>query len=103
MRRRSSKMKTEDSTKKMLILQEECAMMNRQEYIESLRRLNPVIYLNGRRVESVVDDPMLKPHVNSAAMTYEMAFDPEFEDLMTTTSPDGEEDQPLHLHPPERG
>ena len=61
-------------------------MMTREAYIDSLRKLHPVIYLNGRKVDSVVDDPMLRPHVNSAAMTYAMAFDPEFEDLMTTTS-----------------
>ena len=29
---------------------------------------------------------MTKPHVNSAAMTYELAFDPLYENLMTATS-----------------
>lgn len=61
-------------------------MMNREQYLESLRKLKPVIYCNGRRIESVADDPMTRPHVNSAAMTYEMAFMPEFEDLMTVKS-----------------
>lgn len=61
-------------------------MMNGKEYRESLKKLNPVIYCNGRMITDVVDDPMTKPHVNSAAMTYELAFDPEYEDLMTATS-----------------
>lgn len=61
-------------------------MKNKEQYIESLRKLHPVLYCNGEKIESVVDHPMTKPHVNSAAMTYELAFDPEYEDLMTTTS-----------------
>ena len=61
-------------------------MMNKAEYLDSLRKLKPVIYCNGRKIESVVDDPMTRPHVNSAAMTYELAHDPEYADLMTVTS-----------------
>lgn len=61
-------------------------MMNGQQYKDSLKKLHPVIYCNGRKIESVVDDPMTAPHVNSAAMTYELVFDPEYEDLMTATS-----------------
>ncbi len=61
-------------------------MMNRQQYMDSLRKLSPVIYLKGRLVESVVDDPMTRPHVNSAGMTYELAGDPAHEELMTTVS-----------------
>jgi 4-hydroxybutyryl-CoA dehydratase/vinylacetyl-CoA-Delta-isomerase len=61
-------------------------MMNKEQYLDSLRRLKPVIYCNGRRIESVADDPMTRPHVNSAAKTYELAFDPQYEQLMTATS-----------------
>jgi 4-hydroxybutyryl-CoA dehydratase/vinylacetyl-CoA-Delta-isomerase len=51
-------------------------MMNKEQYLASLRKLKPVIYCNGRRIESVVDDPMTRPHVNSAAMTYELPTTP---------------------------
>lgn len=61
-------------------------MMTKDQYVESLRKLKPLIYLNGEIVESVVDSPMLWPHVNSAGMTYELAHDPMYEELMTTTS-----------------
>ncbi len=61
-------------------------MKTKEQYLESLRQLHPVIYCNGEKIESVVDHPMTRPHVNSAAMTYELAFDPEYEDLMITTS-----------------
>ncbi len=56
------------------------------QYIESLRKLKPIVYFEGKQIESVVDHPLTRPHVNSAALTYDMAFDPAFEDLVTATS-----------------
>lgn len=61
-------------------------MMNGQQYKDSLRKLNPTIYYMGEKIDCVVDHPMIKPHVNSAAMTYELACDPMYENLMTATS-----------------
>lgn len=40
----------------------------------------------GEKIDSVVDHPMTKPHVNSAAMTYELAQDPLYQNLMTADS-----------------
>ncbi|MGE1062445.1 4-hydroxyphenylacetate 3-hydroxylase family protein [Megasphaera paucivorans] len=61
-------------------------MMNKEQYMASLQKLHPIIYCNGKRIENVVEDPMTRPHVNSAAMTYELACDPAYENLMTATS-----------------
>lgn len=61
-------------------------MKTGQEYKDSLKKIAPLIYCNGRKIENVVDDPMTAPHVNSAALTYDLAFEPEYEDLMTATS-----------------
>jgi 4-hydroxybutyryl-CoA dehydratase/vinylacetyl-CoA-Delta-isomerase len=61
-------------------------MRTGKEYIESLRELKPKVYAFGEKVESVVDYPMFKPHVNTAAMTYELAVDPQYEQEMTATS-----------------
>ena len=61
-------------------------MMNGAQYRESLKKLHPVIYCNGEKITDVVDHPMTRPHVNSAAMTYELAFDPLCKNLMTATS-----------------
>jgi 4-hydroxybutyryl-CoA dehydratase/vinylacetyl-CoA-Delta-isomerase len=46
------------------------------------------VYFKGELLDSktLIDHPFIKGHVNSAAMTYELAFDPQYEDLMTTTS-----------------
>ena len=61
-------------------------MMNGQQYKESLKKLKPIIYYMGEKIDSVVDHPMTKPHVNSAAMTYELAQDPLYQNLMTADS-----------------
>jgi 4-hydroxybutyryl-CoA dehydratase/vinylacetyl-CoA-Delta-isomerase len=58
-------------------------MMNGKEYKESLKKLKPIIYYDGEKIEDVVEHPMTKPHVNSVAMTYELAFDPLYENLAT--------------------
>lgn len=61
-------------------------MKSSKEYIESLRQLNLKVYLFGKPVESPVDDPIIRPSLNSVAMTYGLAQNPEHEDLMTATS-----------------
>jgi 4-hydroxybutyryl-CoA dehydratase/vinylacetyl-CoA-Delta-isomerase len=62
------------------------SMMTGEQYIQSLRKMKPLVYYRGEKVESVVDHPGIRPHVNAAAMTYEMAHDPQFEELLTATS-----------------
>jgi 4-hydroxybutyryl-CoA dehydratase/vinylacetyl-CoA-Delta-isomerase len=61
-------------------------MMTGQQYRESLRRLKPEVYYLGEKIESVADHPSFLPHVNAAALTYDMALAPEFEELLSTTS-----------------
>lgn len=61
-------------------------MMTGQEYINSLRQLNTVIYAFGEKIENFVDHPLFQPHINAAALTYEMAHDPEYEELLNATS-----------------
>jgi 4-hydroxybutyryl-CoA dehydratase/vinylacetyl-CoA-Delta-isomerase len=61
-------------------------MKTPQEYIESLRKLNLVVYMFGKRVDSVVDDPIIRPSMNAVALTYALAMKPEYEEIMTATS-----------------
>ncbi len=61
-------------------------MKTGKEYEDSLRKLNLVVYLFGKKVENVVDDLIIRPSMNAVKMTYEMAAMPEHEDLMTATS-----------------
>lgn len=61
-------------------------MKNAEAYVESLRSLNLKVYLMGEQVHNLVDNPLIRPHINSASMTYELAHDMAFEDLMTVKS-----------------
>ncbi|GAF97469.1 unnamed protein product, partial [marine sediment metagenome] len=61
-------------------------MMTADEYRESLRKLKREVYAFGEKIANVVDHPLTRPHVNAAAMTYELAHDPRYEELTTATS-----------------
>jgi 4-hydroxybutyryl-CoA dehydratase/vinylacetyl-CoA-Delta-isomerase len=62
------------------------ALMTKERYIESLRKLNLKVYLFGELIENPVDHPIIRPSMNSVAATYDCAQMPEYEDLMTATS-----------------
>lgn len=62
------------------------ALMTGEQYIESIRKLNLQIYMFGEKIENPVDHPILRPSLNSVRMTYDLAQDPQYEDLMTATS-----------------
>jgi 4-hydroxybutyryl-CoA dehydratase/vinylacetyl-CoA-Delta-isomerase len=62
------------------------ALMTGEQYIESIRKMNMQIYMFGEKVESSVDNPILRPSLNSVRATYDLAQMPEYEDLMTAKS-----------------
>lgn len=62
------------------------ALMTGEQYVESLRKLKLKVYMFGELVENVVDNPILRPSLNSVKKTYELAQMPEYEDVMTATS-----------------
>ncbi|MBP1748462.1 MAG: hpaB, partial [Deltaproteobacteria bacterium] len=50
----------------------------KDEYIESLRSLNPVAYMFGERLTNVIDNPRLRAGIEATGATYEMAqLDPD--------------------------
>ena len=48
--------------------------MNAAEYRESLRRYKPRVWVDGERIESVVDAPSLQPGINAMGVTYDYAL-----------------------------
>lgn len=62
------------------------ALMTREQYIESLRKLKLKLYVFGELVENPVDHPLIRPSMNSVAMTYELAQQEEYKDIMTVKS-----------------
>lgn len=61
-------------------------MMTREEYIASLRKMNLQVYFMGEKIDNPVDHPMIRPSMNSVALTYELAQQEEYKDLMTAKS-----------------
>jgi 4-hydroxybutyryl-CoA dehydratase/vinylacetyl-CoA-Delta-isomerase len=62
------------------------ALKTPQQYLDELRQMDIELYMFGEKVENRVDHPIIRPSINSVAMTYKLALDPEYEDLMTATS-----------------
>lgn len=60
--------------------------MTSEQYIESLRKMNLKVYLFGELIDNPVDHPMIRPSMNAVAMTYKLAEQDEYKDLMTATS-----------------
>ena len=58
-------------------------MMSASDYRESLRRYKPRVFLDGRTVDSVADEPMLRPGINALGVSYDYALDPALAPLMT--------------------
>ncbi|SNS10874.1 4-hydroxybutyryl-CoA dehydratase / vinylacetyl-CoA-Delta-isomerase [Noviherbaspirillum humi] len=56
--------------------------MSSAEYRESLRRFKPRVYLDGRRVESVADEPGFAPGINALGVTYDYALKEQYAPLM---------------------
>lgn len=62
------------------------SLMTGEAYIESLRKMKTKVYLFGEQVENFVDHPIIRPSINSVAMTYTLAEKAEYADLMTVHS-----------------
>ncbi len=58
-------------------------LMTAADYRESLRRLTPRVFVNGRQVASVADEPLLAPGIAGVGVTYDFAHIPAHADLMT--------------------
>ncbi|SFR72399.1 4-hydroxyphenylacetate 3-hydroxylase family protein [Anaeromicropila populeti] len=63
------------------------SLMTGEEYIESIRKIKMEIYMFGEKIENPVDHPILRPSLNSVRMTYDLAQDSQYAELMTTKSP----------------
>ncbi|QIL72716.1 4-hydroxyphenylacetate 3-hydroxylase [Diaphorobacter sp. HDW4B] len=75
-------------TKNLVQPPERARLMTGEEYRESLRRLKPVVYVDGQLIDSVVDAPSLRPGVNALSFTYDFALRPEVAPIALATQTD---------------
>ena len=57
-------------------------MKSTEEYRDSLRSYSPRVFIDGRRIENVADEPLLQPGINGIGITYDYASNPDFAPLM---------------------
>ena len=62
-------------------------LMSAADYRESLRSYHPTVYVEGKRVESVADEPLLAPGINGIGVTYDFALQESSQALMRTAAP----------------
>ena len=58
------------------------ALMTGEQYVESMRKLKLNVYMFGKKIENPVDDPILRPSLNSVKMTYDLAQLPEYKNFI---------------------
>lgn len=61
-------------------------MLTGKEYIESIKKINPRIFLGGKQVK-LMDNPTTLTVVKANAKVYELGEDPQYADIMNTDSP----------------
>jgi len=61
-------------------------LMTAREYIDSLRQRKLNLYLLGEKVESIVNNPIIRPSINAIALTYKIAHEAEHKSLATSPS-----------------
>lgn len=61
--------------------------MTKDEYIESLRKMNPTTYMFGEKITNIVDNPRLRAGIEATGATYEVAHLDVTRDLAVTQSP----------------
>lgn len=57
-----------------------------REYVASLRKRKIKVYLLGEGIKNPVNHPIIKPSVNAAAITYDIAHEPQYEELARANS-----------------
>jgi 4-hydroxybutyryl-CoA dehydratase/vinylacetyl-CoA-Delta-isomerase len=62
-------------------------LMSSADYRESLRKYRPTVYVEGRKVESVADEPLLAPGINAIGVTYDFALRESSSILMRAQAP----------------
>lgn len=62
-------------------------LKTKDEYIKSLKKMKPTVYMFGEKVADPVDNPRLRAGIEATGATYELAEMDEYRELIVTESP----------------
>ena len=74
-------------------------MRTSEEYFTDLKKMKPNLYIGGERVGR--DDPRIRPGINVMSVTFELAHEPPWEDLLTAKSSLSSRRVNRFTHPPQ--
>lgn len=63
------------------------ALMTPDQFEESLKKLKPRVFMNGKRVDSILENRNTRTVVEANKASYEWAWHPRYKDIMTCYSP----------------
>jgi 4-hydroxybutyryl-CoA dehydratase / vinylacetyl-CoA-Delta-isomerase len=63
------------------------ALMTPEQFEDSLKKMKPRVYMNGKRVDNVLENPNTRTVVESNKASYAWALDPKYKDVMSCYSP----------------
>jgi len=63
------------------------ALMTPEQFEESLKKFKPRVFMNGKRVESVLENKNTRTVVEANKASYAWALDPKYKDIMSCYSP----------------
>ena len=62
------------------------ALITSQQYLESVKKLKPKVYVGGKWVKNLLDNPVTKSMVMANAAIYDLAQEPERQGVMVAKS-----------------
>jgi len=63
------------------------ALMTPEQFEESLKKIKPRVFMNGKRVENILENRNTRTVVEADKASYAWALDPRYKDIMTCYSP----------------
>jgi 4-hydroxybutyryl-CoA dehydratase/vinylacetyl-CoA-Delta-isomerase len=63
------------------------SLMTPEQFEDSLKKLNPRIFMNGKRIENILENRNTRTVVEANKASYAWALDPDFSDIMSCHSP----------------
>jgi 4-hydroxybutyryl-CoA dehydratase/vinylacetyl-CoA-Delta-isomerase len=67
--------------------EEKMALMTPAQFEDSLKELNPRIFMNGEEVENILENKNTRTVVEANKASYAWALDPRYKDIMSCHSP----------------
>jgi len=63
------------------------ALMTPEQFEESLKEIKPRVFMNGKKIENILENRNTRTVVEANKASYEWALDPRYKDIMTCYSP----------------